>query len=183
MVTGFWRLEPSGHTTLPLTDGCPLRKSALITKVQISSHEGRSTLIKTPRHTAGPGQASRCASFLGTADSLGAHVPCLPGDRCHLPAPGEPPIGEGLLGDSRWPLSPSPPVCNLSFREDPVPFLLPTTTNPFARPQSKGKLIKEFLFLARPGLSRFPLVFLEYLKTGREMGRQKGRWISTPEPP
>lgn len=66
MVTDVWCLEPSGRTTLPLTDGCPFRKSALITKVQIWAATWEEV------HSLGhPGVQPSCAKRLAAPASRG----------------------------------------------------------------------------------------------------------------
>lgn len=62
----------------------------------------------------------------------------LPGGRFHLPAPPGATSwgGPALVVVCLWRLlcGLSPPACNLGFKEDSDPFLLPPTmTNPFAR--------------------------------------------------
>lgn len=134
-----------GCTALPPTDGHPFRKSILMRKVPIwaATWEEADSL---GHPGAQPGRAKRlAASFPGTAVSLRAHA------RVFLVTVS---ICQPLGTRRAWrgPLRPSPPVCNLSFREDPIPFLCPPTTNPSSRPRSEEKLIKECLLLAPPGL-------------------------------
>lgn len=90
--------------------------------------------VRRLRHTARPSQVSPCQlpGGLGLAASTS---PCLPGDRFPPPVPGE--LGRACCGGEGTPLSlvrPLTPLCNFSFKEDSIPYLRPTTTNPFAGP-------------------------------------------------
>lgn len=93
---------------LPLTDGCPFRKSPLIMKLDLNGHMGkRHTLIRRLRHTAWATR-SFSPSFLKTAGLRREHLHP-PAGCFHLPTLRELLAGEGPLGSPPVPRDRLPP--------------------------------------------------------------------------